>query len=79
MVWPCNEATRGNPSKDGPKRITKSSKEDQGRTKDNLAKTIEKDLSEIGYTLQQAREIANNRREWRKIVQSADASCVIHT
>ena len=51
----------------------------KGGQKTTWLKTIEKDLSEIGYTLQQAREIANNRREWRKIVQSADASCVIHT
>ena len=38
-----------------------------------------KDLSEKGYTLTQTRELANNRGHWRKIVQSANESCVKRT
>ena len=51
----------------------------RGGQRTTWLKTIEKDLSDVGYTLQQASEIASERTEWKKVVRSADASCVKHT
>ena len=51
----------------------------KGGQRTTWLKTITKDLADAGYTLQQAKEKASERTEWREVVPSADASCVIHT
>ena len=51
----------------------------KGGQRTTWLKTITKDLADAGYTLQQAKEKASERTEWREVVRSADASCVIHT
>ena len=51
----------------------------KGGQKTTWLKTITNDLSDAGYTLQQAKELASERTERREVVRSADASCVIHT
>ncbi len=67
------------PAKMALKESERTLKKLKGGQRTTWIKTITKDLSEEGYTLQQAKEIARERTEWRKVVRSADASCVTHT